>query len=97
MATVQRYRWDTPEYADAFSTLLKATGERAYVHKALRALTARHPPTAAAADWGAGGGDLTRIMLERFRTVYAVEPNPAMRAALAARCPEARVLPGNIK
>jgi hypothetical protein len=91
-----RYRWDTPEYADAFATLLRASGERPGVHQVLRDLLAGYPPDAHAIDWGAGGGDLTALLLDRFRHVYAVEPNAAQRAILTARCPGAQVIAGTL-
>ncbi|MCC7293966.1 MAG: class I SAM-dependent methyltransferase [Phycisphaerales bacterium] len=37
------------------------------------------------ADLGSGTGILTQLLLERGHTVYAVEPNEAMRAAAEAR------------
>jgi SAM-dependent methyltransferase len=45
-------------------------------------------------DLGAGTGALTRLLLERVADVVAVEPDPRMRAVLAARCPRARVVGG---
>jgi SAM-dependent methyltransferase len=92
----QRYRWDTPEYADAFATLVRCYEGRAHIDQVVREVATRYPAEARAVDWGAGGGDLTRLLLERFRQVYAVEPSPAQRAALAARCPAARCLEGTI-
>ncbi len=38
-------------------------------------------PSSAVADVGSGTGKLTELLLERARTVYAVEPNAPMRAA----------------
>jgi hypothetical protein len=94
---VRRYRWDTPEYADAFAALLRATGERAYVHRLLRETLSRYPADSRAADWGAGSGDLTAQMLGHFRHVYAVEPSAPLRAVLAQRCPGAHVIAGTIQ
>lgn len=93
---VQRYRWDTPEYADAFATLLRSSGERVHVYQVLREILSRYPRESRAVDWGAGSGDLTRLLLERCREVYAVEPSPAQRALLAAHCPGANILDGTI-
>jgi SAM-dependent methyltransferase len=36
------------------------------------------------------------LLLEHFQHVYAVEPNPGMRAVLATRCPRAQVVDGTI-
>jgi AdoMet dependent proline di-methyltransferase len=93
---MQRFDWNTPEYAEAFATLLRCTGERAHLHTFLRRLVADYSPEAHAIDWGAGAGDLTGLLLEHFRTVYAVEPSPAMRAELASNHPAAEVIAGTI-
>jgi hypothetical protein len=96
MLPVKRFYWDTPEYADAFATLLKCTGERVYVYQILRGIFSNYPAESRAIDWGAGGGDLTSLMLEHFRCVYAVEPHLGMRAVLATRCPRAQIFNGTI-
>jgi SAM-dependent methyltransferase len=93
---VRRYHWNTPEYADAFDVLLRSTRERAFLHQLLTSTLSRYPPEAHAVDWGAGRGDLTALMLQHFRHVYAVEPSPTMRAELEKRCPEACILAGTI-
>jgi SAM-dependent methyltransferase len=96
MQPARRYHWDTPEYADAFAALLRASGERAGVHQFLRGVLSGYPADSRAIDWGAGGGRLTALLLEHFRHVYAVEPNPELRAALARNCPAATVLAGTV-
>ena len=93
---MKRYQWDSAEYAEAFATLLRCYGSREPLYSALRDLLVHIPDGAAAIDWGAGTGDLTRVLLERARTVYAVEPSPTLRAALAASCPAAQVIDGTI-
>jgi ubiquinone/menaquinone biosynthesis C-methylase UbiE len=45
-------------------------------------------------DLGAGTGKLTRALVERFRHVTAVEPDPGMRAVLARATEAYRVLEG---
>jgi SAM-dependent methyltransferase len=45
-------------------------------------------------DLGAGTGKLTRALVGHADTIVAVEPDPVMRAALAARLPEVTVLEG---
>src|SRR5262249_44877210 len=96
MPPVQRYQWNTPEYAEAFAALLRATGERVDVYRVLRGLIARYPRDARAIDWGAGGGALTTLLLEHFRHVYAGDPTPELRSVLARRCPGAEICPGTI-
>jgi SAM-dependent methyltransferase len=48
----------------------------------------------AVVDLGAGTGALTRLLVDRVASVTAVEPDPRMRATLAARVPAATVLDG---
>jgi SAM-dependent methyltransferase len=67
----------------------------------------RPTPPAAALDWllpagaadvvdiGAGTGALTRLLVGRVSRVYAVEPDPRMRAVLAADSPTATALEGS--
>jgi SAM-dependent methyltransferase len=96
MTAMKRYQWDSAEYAEAFATLLRSYGSREHLYSLLRDLLVHLPAEAAAIDWGAGTGDLTRVLLERARTVYAVEPSPTLRGMLAARCPAAHILDGTI-
>jgi SAM-dependent methyltransferase len=93
---MKRYPWDSAEYAEAFATLLRSYGSREHLYEALRDLLAHIPAEGTAIDWGAGTGDLTRVLLERARTVYAVEPNPRMRDTLAANYPSAHVIDGTV-
>lgn len=90
------YRWDSAEYAEAFAVLLRSYGSREHLYSLLRNLLAHCPAEAVAIDWGAGTGDLTRILLERAHTVYAVEPSSTMRNTLAANCSAALVIDGTI-
>jgi ubiquinone/menaquinone biosynthesis C-methylase UbiE len=46
-------------------------------------------------DLGAGTGKLTRLLVEHYPLVHAVEPLAGMRAALERNVPTADVLPGN--
>lgn len=96
MTAMKHYRWDSAEYAEAFATLLRCYGSRDHLYSVLRDLLVHVPAEAVAIDWGAGTGDLTRVLLERARTVYAVEPSPTQRAKLTANCPAAHVIDGTI-
>jgi len=93
---MKHYRWDSAEYAEAFATLLRSYGSREHLYSALRGLLVHLPAEAAAIDWGAGTGDLTRVLLERARTVHAVEPSATLRATLAAKFPAAHVIDGTV-
>ena len=93
---VQRFHWDSAEYAEAFATLVRCAGERVYERQILREIYAAYPAASHAIDWGAGGGDLTSLMVEHFQQVYAVEPHPAMRAVLVTRCPRVQIVDGTL-
>jgi len=56
---------------------------------------ARATRPAAVLDLGAGTGKLTRLLVDAFDAVFAVEPAAEMRRVLAARSPAARVLAGS--
>jgi SAM-dependent methyltransferase len=45
-------------------------------------------------DLGAGSGAATRVVARRVPQVIAVEPDPRMRALIARKAPEARILEG---
>jgi SAM-dependent methyltransferase len=47
-----------------------------------------------AVEFGAGTGLFTAPLAKRVRTVYAVEPDPLMRAQLTTHCPGVTVLDG---
>jgi trans-aconitate methyltransferase len=96
MTAMERYGWDSAEYAEAFAAFLRSYGSRGQLYSLLRDLLAHLPAGSTAIDWGAGTGDLTRVLLEGARTVHAVEPNPALRDTLAANCPAANVIGGTI-
>jgi SAM-dependent methyltransferase len=50
---------------------------------------------AAVLELGAGTGKLTRLLVDRYDRVTAVEPQPAMRRLLVPLCPDADVVVGN--
>ena len=85
------------DYADGFATLLRCFEGRARERAFLAGLAAGHPRNGRAADWGAGSGDLTRLLLDRFDEVHAIEPDAAMRTALVAACPSAVVHAGTLQ
>ena len=96
MLPVKRFHWDSAEYAEAFATLVRCYGVRVYERQILHEIFSAYPAGSHAVDWGAGGGDLTSLLVEHFHHVYAVEPHPGMRAVLATRCPRAQILDGTI-
>jgi Methyltransferase domain len=87
---------DSPEYAAAFQALLRSTDERTHIKQLLTRLLSSFPQDSVAVDWGAGSGVLTRELLQKFSTVYAVEPHPELQQVLSKNCPAANVIPDGI-
>jgi len=52
------------------------------------------PRSAPVLELGAGTGKLTRLLVEQFADVLAVEPDPAMRRRCRTLCPQSRLLGG---
>ena len=52
-------------------------------------------PSAQVLELGAGTGKLTRLLVDQFARVTAVEPDPGMRRLLMARCPRATLIAGS--
>jgi len=50
--------------------------------------------SAAVLELGAGTGKLTRLLVDRFAHVLAVEPDPEMRRRIAALCPQSTLIGG---
>jgi SAM-dependent methyltransferase len=70
-------------------------GRPGWPHEALELLDL--PATATVLDLGAGTGKLTRLLLDQFDRVVAVEPAAAMRRILVALCPDAEVCAGHAR
>lgn len=96
VAEFRFYRFDSPEYAADFQTLLRNLGGQEVLDAFWAEVLAPYGADAVAVDWGAGAGAQTTRLLQRFRTVYAVEPSPSLREVLARACPAARILPATI-
>ena len=70
----------SPEYAEAYQTMLRCSNDGQALQQVLQRLTAHLPRSARVADWGAGTGRITAWLCQRFDTVYAIEPSPTMQA-----------------
>ncbi len=92
----ERFHWEDEAYAKAFDTLLGCSGERPFVHAYLENIMQAYPKQGCAVDWGAGSGDICRLLSMHFGTVFAVEPNAALRSCLAESCPNALILNGDL-
>ena len=84
---VQRFHWDSAAYAEACAAPVRCAGARVYERQLLREICAAFPAASHAIDGGAGGGDLTSLLVEHCQQVYAGEPHPARRVVRATRCP----------
>lgn len=96
MAIFRRFEWDSEEYSDAFSCLLRCSSERSVLIPFLRQQIQQLPARSAAADWGAGTGDLTQLLHQYCSPTFAIEPAPAMRQMLKQRLPNVQVLTGDL-
>jgi len=70
-------------------------GRPGWPHEAVELLDL--PPTITALDLGAGTGKLTRLLVDRFDRVVAVEPAEAMRRLLVTLCPQAETCAGQAR
>src|SRR5262245_22126525 len=91
-ATVKIYDSQGDEYSRAFGVFLAHTDQKvkanAWLENAVDELTSRN----VFIDAGAGTGQLTRFLQQRFLQTIAIEPNPCLRVELQRLCPEAEVL-----
>src|SRR6185437_2840521 len=97
MSAFPFYSFDSPEYTADFQTLLGCLGERTGENALLDELASPYDRGAVAVDWGAGSGAMTRRLLERFDTVFAVEPSEPQRRLLRRNCPTARIIAGTLQ
>lgn len=79
-------------YRRAFNTFLAHTDQKANAMVWLEREIAALPRREVFIDAGAGNGKLTAVLQHRFAKQVAIEPNGALRADLAAVCPEATVI-----
>lgn len=96
MPLFRRFKWDSAEYSEAFSCLLRCSSERSVLIPYLREQILQLAKPAVAADWGAGTGNLTDLLNQHCSPTFAIEPSPAMRHILKQRLPRVQVLAGDI-
>jgi hypothetical protein len=81
------------DYSRAFQLFLAHTDQKAKARDWLARFVAAQPVRRALLDVGAGDGTVTSWLGPLYERVFAIEPNPALRAELAQRCPGVEVLP----
>lgn len=96
MRFFRRFEWDSTEYSEAFSCLLRCSSERSVLVPYLRQQINQLPKNSIAADWGAGTGDLTQLLSPHCSPVFAIEPSPAMQQILKQKLPRVQLLAGDI-
>ena len=96
MHSVARFDWRSDAYRDAFLTLLRCSSERKDLVPYLEKWLPSQAPKAIGIDWGAGSGDLAKLLLKHCARTFVVEPSQSMRAELKAQCPAALLLDGDL-
>jgi hypothetical protein len=86
------YAYDQPEYARVFGTFLTYTDQKAKTIGWLIDLVNGLRSHGLFVDAGAGDGSMTAELAKLFDRTIAIEPNSALRAELARRCPEAEIV-----
>ncbi|MBW5422576.1 methyltransferase domain-containing protein [Streptomyces sp. BG9H] len=85
-------RSDEDAYRDAFNLFLAGTDQKARTHDYVSQVIGQLPARQLFLDVGPGEGTMTCGIAPHFEHTVCIEPNRAMRRALALACPDARVL-----
>jgi hypothetical protein len=89
---LEPYAYDQPEYARAFGTFLTHTDQKVKTTGWLTDLVNGLASRRLFVDAGAGDGSMTAALAQSFDRTIALEPNSALRAELARRCPKAEIM-----
>ena len=89
---LEPYAYDQPEYAGAFETFLEHTDQKIKAIGWLTDFVGGLRSRSLFVDAGAGEGSTTAALAKFFDRTIAIEPNSALRAELARRCPEAEIV-----
>jgi len=89
---LEPYAHDQLEYARAFETFLTHTDQKTKTIGWLTDLVNGLRSHGLFVDAGAGDGSMTAALGGLFDRTIAIEPNSALRAELARRCPEAEIV-----
>jgi hypothetical protein len=89
---LEPYAHDQPEYARAFGTFLTHTDQKTKTIGWLTDLVNGLRSHGLFVDAGAGDGSMTAPLAKLFDRTIAIEPNGALRAQLARRCPQAEIV-----
>src|SRR5271166_2318090 len=89
---LEPYAHDQPEYARAFETFVTPTDQKTKAIGWLTGWVNGLRSHGLFVDAGAGEGSMTAALAKLFDRTIAIEPNSALRAELARRCPEAEIV-----
>ncbi|TWT32882.1 class I SAM-dependent methyltransferase [Blastopirellula retiformator] len=87
-AKVRAFLSDTDDYRVAFETFLANTDQKVNARAWMDAEIQKLDDTDLLVDAGAGNGELTKYLVERFGSVVAIEPNPFLLDQLKADYPD---------
>ncbi len=90
---VKVYDSKSTAYHDAFEVFLNHTDQKVKARAWLDALAGSLRSRNVFVDAGAGNGQVTAWLTDRFDRTIAIEPNPSLAADLRRACPRAEVLP----
>ncbi|UUO06271.1 class I SAM-dependent methyltransferase [Blastopirellula sp. J2-11] len=93
---VRAFLSDTDEYRIAFETFLANTDQKVKARAWMDAQILQLPDTQLLVDAGAGNGELTKYLDDRFDSVIAIDPNPYLLEDLKVDCPDAKTIEGGI-
>jgi SAM-dependent methyltransferase len=91
-AAVRAYDSQSEAYHQAFAVFLAHTDQKVNARAWLDRLVQTLPARRVFIDAGAGNGQVTAWLLDRFERTVAVEPSPSLSADLRRNCPGAEVL-----
>ena len=91
-ALVSVYDSKSAAYHEAFGVFLRCTDQKTNARRWLDDFVERMADRLVLIDAGAGNGQVTAWLLDRFERTIAIEPNPSLNADLMLACPSAEIL-----
>jgi SAM-dependent methyltransferase len=91
-ALVSVYDSKSDAYHDAFGVFLRTTDQKTNARRWLDDFVGQIADRLVLIDAGAGNGQVTAWLLDRFERTIAIEPNPSLNADLMLACPRAEIL-----
>lgn len=95
-AKVRAFLSDTDAYKVAFETFLANTDQKVQARAWMDAQIPQLNDVEVLVDAGAGNGELTKYLVDRFGSVIAIEPNPFLLEQLQFDCPDVLTIADDI-